>query len=165
MQKLLYFICPTDCLEPIINNTFRQENYYISSLGNSIVFDNKAMDQLKELITSNNIREISFVLSYDNRVILDALGNQDFSEISGLNHFYKEIIRKKKDSEASWQTWNPQLLILSYYLNDKIRELKFRLNGLFFDRLKISGKIYNRRENIFKNIYSDSICIEYFGLN
>ncbi len=165
MQKLLYFICPTDCLESIINHTFRHENYYYSSLGNSVEFDNEVVGQIKELILIKNIREISFVLSSDNRIVLDALSNQDFSDITGLNNYHNHIIKEKERSEVFWKTLNHQRLILSYHLNGKMKELKLRLNDSFFDQLKISGQIYNKQENTFHAIYPELICVEYLNLN
>lgn len=56
MQKHLYFICPTDHLETVINNTFKQENYYCNSLGNSIKFDSEMVGQINVLIETKNIR-------------------------------------------------------------------------------------------------------------
>ena len=165
MQKHLYFICPTDCLEPIINKAFKQENYYFSSLGNSIEFENKIVNALRKLIKTKSIEEISFVLSSDNDIISDALGRQYFSAFAGLNTVYKQLRSKKEYLDFSWQTRNPQHLILSYYLNEKINKLRFELEGLFCCPLRISGKIYNRKENVFEEIYPGLICNDYFNLN
>lgn len=130
-----------------------------------MIFDAIMLGKIKELILTNNIREISFILANDNRIVLDALGNQNFSDISGLNNFYNHIIRKKEHSEVSWKTLDHQFLILSYHLNGKIKELKLGLNDSSFDQLKITGKIYNRQENHFNDIYPDLICLECFHLN
>ncbi|MDN5202742.1 hypothetical protein QQ008_15240 [Fulvivirgaceae bacterium BMA10] len=165
MQNHLHFVCPTDYLEPIINNSFKHRNYYYTSLGNSVVFNDKIINQIEGLIKKNNIRKISFVLSNDNRIVLDALGNHDFPEITGLNNFHYEITRQKECSEMLWQTCNRQFSILSYYLNKKIKELELELSNLSIDQIKISGKIYNKQESIFSDIYSDLICREYFSLN
>ena len=165
MQNCLYFVCPTDYLESVINRTFRHKSYYYSSLGNSVVFDSNTIRQVKSLIRKYNIREVSFVLSYDNRIVLDALGDQDYSEIRGLDNFYNEIKRQKKSSEESWQSCNRRFSILSYYLNKKIKELHAELDSLFADGITIKGKIYNKQERIFADIYSDLISSEYFILN
>ena len=164
MSKL-YFICPTDSLEPIINDTFTSGSYYYTSLGNSITFDKHVMRQIKKLIRTKKIQEIYFVLSNDNRILLDALGNQNFSDITGLNDFYTQIIQQKKDSETSWQGQNHQSLILSNHLNNKIKELKLELSGSMADRLKIGGKIYHKKENIFSDTYHNLIAMECFSLN
>lgn len=44
MHKCLYLVCPTDCLEPIINNTFKQEHYFYTSLGNAFVADSETLN-------------------------------------------------------------------------------------------------------------------------
>ncbi|BDS11058.1 hypothetical protein [Aureispira anguillae] len=165
MQNHLYFICPTDNLETIIDYTFRGRNYYYTSLGNSIVFNNDTTWQIQKLINKNHINKISFILSNDNRIILDALGNQGFSKVTGLNNCYDEIIKQKKLSEKSWQRYKRQFSIISYHLNKKIKELRFGINGSFASQLKISGKIYHRQEQVFKDIYPDLICRESFSLN
>ena len=165
MQNCLYFICPTDHLEAVIDCTFRHRSYYYTSLGNSVIFDGNTIRQLKSLIRKNNIGEVAFVLSHDNRIVLDALGGQDFSEIRGLNNFYNEIKRQKRYSEESWQICNRQFSILSYYLNKKIKELHAELDRLFADQINISGKIYNKQEHVFADIYSDLICRKRLSLN
>lgn len=165
MLKHLYFICPTDFLEGVIENVFKQENYFYPSLGNSITFDKNSVEQLSRLLETKNINEIFFVLSDDNRIVLDALGKQDFSRIAGLNNFYDHINRQKEYSESSWQTYNQESLVLSYHLNNKINELRLGLNTIFFNPLNISGKIYNRQKKVFYDIYPDLICREYFHLN
>ncbi len=164
MTKTLYFICPTDCLEPIINYTFQQENYYYSSLGNSTSFDSNMLVQIKELIKSKNIDEILFILSNNNRIISDAIGKQCFSEINGLSFFYNQVI-EKSNSKVSWKVWEDPTLLLSHLLNIKIKELTTGLR-YFLDQLpKISGKIYDREEKVFLAIHSDLICKGYANFN
>ena len=124
MQSRLYFICPSDHIEPIINCSFKSRNYYYTSLGNSVVFDHHTVNQIEHLILKHDIKEISFVLSDTNPIIFDALGKQDFSGIRGLNDFYDEILRQKEHSQVLWRECNRKFLILSYYLNYKIRELQ-----------------------------------------
>lgn len=165
MKKLLYFTCPTDCLETIINDTFQDENYYCSSLGNSISFKNNTLEETKKLIREKKIREIAFVLSYNNRIVLDALSRQDFSDISGLNGFYKQVIKQKKQAVLYWQGGNLQFLLLSYYLNKKIKELRGGLSDSLAEQLVISGKIYNKQQQIFKDIYSALICLDHKNFN
>ncbi|MEO1257238.1 MAG: hypothetical protein AAFZ15_00515 [Bacteroidota bacterium] len=165
MQKHLYFVCPSDYLETVIDKTFRQENYYCTSLGNSMVFDLDTVEEIIKLLKSKNINEVSFVLSDDNSIVQDALEKQDFSGITVLNDFYDKIIAHQEHSEVSWQICNRKFLILSYHLNNKIKELKLGLKTIYFNGLKINGLIYKRQENIFQDIYSDLICREFFYLN
>ena len=165
MRKVLFLLCPTDCLEPIINSTFKYENYFYTSLGNSFVSDSETIKNIKELVRKHNIREIYFVLSNDNKIILDALGGQFFSDIRDLQNFYVEVIRQKEHSEVLWQTNNRQFSILSYYLNNKIKELRLELGHLSNLPIKINGKIHNREDHTFKQIYPDLICLEKHNLN
>ncbi|MEM8909599.1 MAG: hypothetical protein AAGD05_17255, partial [Bacteroidota bacterium] len=158
-------ICPTDCLESTINGAFKEENYYCSSLGNSITFDHQMLSKTKKLIRTKNIDHISFILSSDNSIVLDALGNQDFISIRGLNHFYTQVNWQKKQATLSWKAKNNPHLILSYYLNYKIKELKDGLKEPALEQLKIDGKIYHKQENIFRNIYSEFVCTKYSILN
>ena len=165
MQKHLYFICPTDHLEKVIDNTFNQEHYYFTSLGNSVIFDSNRIGWLSELLTTKNIHEISFVISDDNRIVLDAMKTQDYSGITGLNNFYNYILKQEEYADVLWQTSNRQFLVLSYHLNKKIKELRLGLKYKYAEELKIDGKIYNREEMNFRGIYSELVCKESFGLN
>lgn len=165
MHNTLFLLCPTDCLEPIINNTFKQENYFYTSLGNSFSSDVKTLEHIKALIVRNNIRKIYFVLSNDNQIILNALEGHFFPEVKGLKTFYNEVTNLKELSETLWLTNNRQFSILSHYLNKKMKELKFQLFTLFNYPIEIKGQIFDRSENTFKNIYTDLICIEKYSLN
>lgn len=165
MHKCLHLICPTDGLESTINNRFNYDNYFYTSLGNSVVFDDNTVCQIKSLIKKHDIKEVSFVLSSENSIVFDALGNQNFSDIRGLNNFYLEINKQRVHSRELWRIDDNQYAILSYYLNNKINELQFELNNLHIKPIKISGKIYNKQEGIFDSIYSDLLCIKKYALN
>ena len=165
MKKSLHFICPTDGLETIIDGAFRQENYYYSSLGNSVLFNRKMLRDLKKLILEKNITEISFVLCNNNRIVSDAFSNQGFSGIRGLNNFYDKVMEQKERVEILWKTLNTESLILSYYLNQKIKELEKGLSRLAIKGLKFSGKIYDKKEDSFKDIYPNLICMDYPNFN
>lgn len=157
MKKLLYFICPTDGLEAIINTAFPNENYYYTSLGNSVTFNQEVLKQTKKLIQKRKIEEIAFVLADDNRIMLDAVGQRNHLDITGLGRFYHQVSLQKKKAELSWQTNNASFLLESYFLNEKIKEFKHGLNEAL---IKVSGKIYQRRTRIFKDVYPDFICLE-----
>lgn len=165
MQKHLYFVCPTDCLEPVINKSCGNKNYFYTSLGNSVVFDQDTTMYLRQMLLKHNIQEISFVLSITNPIITDALKNQDFMDIRGLSNFYDKVIRQKGHSNVLANEQNRRFTIISYHLNQKIKELQRALDGLNIARSKIRGKIYNGKENVFDEIYSHLVCTEYFSLN
>ncbi|MEX0315227.1 MAG: hypothetical protein AB3N18_13710 [Allomuricauda sp.] len=130
-----------------------------------MTFDEDTSTHIRRLILKYGIKEISFVLSITNPIIIDALENQDFADIRGLSDFYHEVLRQKGYSEVLCGDHKRQFIILSYHLNKKIRELQLVLNGLDMGRLKIGGKIYNNQEKAFNEIYSDLVCTEYFSLN
>ena len=165
MTRQLYFICPTDGMEPTIDGAFGNLNYFYTSLGNSVVFDKDTMFHIKSLLLNHGIKEIFFVLSDGNPIIKDALGNRHFSGIQGLDLFYAEISRQKQYSEVLCNEYNRQSLVLSYYLNKKIKELMSELNGLNVGKIHVKGKIYKKQENIFNEIYPDLVCTEYFSRN
>lgn len=165
MHKTLFLLCPTDCLEPIVNDTFKHENYFYSSLGNSFISDIETIKYIKELVKKQNIQKIYFILSEDNKIILDALGSRFFGKVRGLKKQYANIVRQQEHSQTFWHTEDSQFSILSYYLNDQIKKLQFELGNLCSNTIKIRGKIYNRHEDIFKNIYHDLVCVEKYSLN
>lgn len=165
MQKHLFFICPTDHLEIIINDTFKHENYYVTSLGNSISFNANKVEEINALIESKGINEISFVLSDNNCIVVDALEKQNFASINGLSNLYHQIIRQKERTRIIWQTQNIQTSVFSYYLTTKVDELAPQLNKWFINYLKINAKIYNRQKNVFHEVFSDLIYNQNFILN
>lgn len=161
----LYFICPTDSLEAIINNEFSTSNYYYASLGNSINLNNKTINSLEELIIKNGIVEINLILANDNCIIKDALGDQHYSNITGLNEFYYQLKYQKKFLDLFWKQVKKEDLMLSFYLNNKVKELEIMMKSFFINPIKINGKIYNKQERIFKDISFDSLVGDYFSLN
>ena len=66
MEPQLYFICPTDHLEHIINDQLGGVNYFYFSLGNSLGFDVETLEQLSSFLNEKRIENISFVLSDSN---------------------------------------------------------------------------------------------------
>lgn len=165
MQKSLFLICPTDCLESEINNSFKYENYFYTSLGNSFIYDVETINHIKKLVKKHNIREIYFVLSNDNQIILDALGNQDFSDIRKLKGFYSEITKHKDHLSIAHRASQLKFSIISYYLNIKIKHLKKELNNILNYSIKIGGKVYHKQDKMFTTIYSDLIYIKKYNLN
>lgn len=165
MYKRLCLVCPTDCLESIIDKKFRSKNYFYTSLGNSLVFDHSTMRQIEQLVKKYGINEILFVLSCENRIILDGLKHQHFSVIRGLNNLYEELILHKKRSEIMKYHGDKQFLMLSYYLNRKITQLQIQLNNLLLRPIEVTGKIYKGKQCAFNNVYSGLACMDKFHFN
>ena len=165
MHKCIYLICPTDCLEYTITKTFKYQNYFYTSLGNSFNYSIRTLESISSIIKKHNIKEICFVLSTDNKIVEDALGNKEYSNIGTLRNFYNEITIQKKHSKIFLQGDNHQFAVLSFYLNKKIKELELQITNLLNESIKIRGKVYNRDKNKFTNIYSDLVCLEKHHLN
>ena len=165
MQKRLFLLCPTDTLESTINKISSGDNYFYTSLGNSFDVDSETLQHIKELVDKQEICKIYFVLSNDNKIILDALGGQFFSHISGLKKCYKEVKKQQRNAEIIEKSEGSQFSILSYYLNRKRKELQFQLDHLCAHDVAVSAKIYNKQENSFRDIYADLICLERHSLN
>ncbi|TCI94772.1 hypothetical protein [Tenacibaculum sp. M341] len=165
MRKHLYFICPTDCLETVIDSTFKNENYFYTSLGNSVVFNSQTLLQLKQIVRKHLITKVIFVLSDENYIILDALENQKYEYITGLRDFYQEMSTHKKYATVTSSTTNRAFYILSHYLNIKIKELQFEFHQSFLDSVQISAKIYNKQGDTFSDIYPSLVCIDKYCLN
>ncbi len=81
-----------------------------------------------------------------------------------MKKIYKEIEKQKRASEMLWKTENNSLSILSYYLNNRIKEFQFKL-GKLSNQLIIIGKIYNEYNKSLTNIYPDLLCLEEHFLN
>jgi len=165
MRKCLFIICPTDCIESIINKTFECESYFYTSLGNAFIHDHKTIQYLNRILQKHAIKHICFVLSFNNTIVLDAIGSSKVSNISILNHLYKDINHHQSSSKLITTSHSYQFTVFSYHLNDKIKTLKCQLNAIRKQTVTIQGKIYNRQQNIFNNIYSDLLCLERHHLN
>lgn len=165
MSKNLFLICPTDGLEPVIRNRFNGHSFFYTSLGNTLDMDEMALEQISELIEANDISTITLILSEDNRIVLDALDHQRFYKISGLIESYQSLTEHKKRVQESWQTHDQHTMILSYYLNQKIKELQSGLQSLLTNQPEINGRLYSKSYRSFRDIYSDLFCMHSNQLN
>ena len=90
---------------------------------------------------------------------------QTFPKISGLQNFNNSINQSKKQSELFWKTSEPVFSALSYYLNQKIRQLQLNLSHELTQSVNLEGKIYIKSQNKFVDIYPDVVCLRDYGLN
>ncbi len=165
MLKHLYFVCPSDHLEPIINGRFRDRHYFLSSLGNSIVFDQGVADEVKQLILRHDITEITFVLAENNAFATSSFQSHQLMNVSGLSEVQANFSKQRRLVEEFWQTDDHQSLTISYYLNLKINELQQRLDFSGTPVHKITGKIYSRKAQEFEDIHSNLVCLDSFKMN
>ena len=165
MGKHLYFVCPTDNLETIIESHFQNKNYFFSSLGNSLGFSFEVVEEINSLIENKAITEINFVLADNNKLISGGINDERFDELSSLENFYDIIQTQKKQTEAVWNKIDSRIPIISYYLNLKIQELNNQLIDVFDKNITINGKIYKTNANSFNEIHADLLHLDKFILN
>lgn len=165
MQKNLYFLCPSENLEAVIEKRYPQENYFLSSLGNSISFSDDFILDINSLIESKGIGKITFILSNNNRFILDAMKNQEFKYIKELKEYYKTIEKRKVLTIKSYKNKNFTSLITSHILKTKINELNSNLFDWIRNKISIEGKIYDPTKNIFFDVRINIIEPESLFLN
>ena len=165
MRKSLFLLCPTDCLESIINMEFSSKNYFYTSLGNAFVSERETTENIKCLIAKHQITNVCFVLSSDNEIILDAMQGQFFDQIKGLDDLYAQIEKEKESSEVMFPTARREFSVISYFLNHKIRELEMGLGNLSSQKIDFSGQVYSAFEDSFRPIYSPLACLEKYNLN
>ncbi len=165
LQGHLYFVCPTDNMETLVNNNFDQDNYYVTSLGNSIPFDMSLIEEISALIEVKRIRNITFVLSNENRLLIDAIEHQTYTGLQGLDDFYSLIGRYTKDFTKMWRTNDLHTQVLSFYLDMKTNELRSKLNSWLANELTIDAKIYDTQSHIFNNISVNRHQLQPFNLN
>ena len=165
MNETLFLVCPSDCLEARINEQFNTVNYFYTSLGNSFNIDQGSFKNIQELITNHSIKNIYFVLSSDNRFILDALERHSIFIDKRLASFYKEIYKHKYLSEKTWITDNEEHLIISHFLNKNIEQLDQKLHSITTYPLTIKGLIFDSLNNNFLPIYSNLTMLNKHQLN
>lgn len=165
MQKSLFLICPTDSIEWIINRHFESVNYFYTSLGNAFLSDANSLTKIKELIEVHHIQKIYFVLSSKNEIILDAMEGQFFTNIRGLQKLYDQIDEHIRHSKSSWIAEDRKHSVFSYFLNQKIKNLRSDLEGLHSEKLDIKGFVYESEAQNFRPIYSDLTCVQKHYLN
>jgi hypothetical protein len=153
MRKHLFFVCPTDSLEAIIEQSFEQENYFFTSLANSIRFDESVCQAINRLLEAKSITDISFVLSADNYLILDALSYCDYRQLKGLACFYSDIQFQKIQCNKFWKRKNLLISVLSYFLFSKMNQLYPKINRTEAGKLRIDCQIYYKSQGIFKEAY------------
>ena len=165
MKKAIYFVCPTDCLENEISQTYKGDKFFYTSLGNTFSTNHESMTEIAKLIKDHKIEEIHFILSDQNQIILDAIKDQAFNGVRGLASFYTSIQKQWKESEKVWQTIDQQHFLLSYFLNNRITEMHFQLGAHNVTYVEMIGKIYKRDQGVFCNIYPDLIYKDRLQLN
>lgn len=166
LNNHLYFICPTDNLEVIINKTFKENNYYFTSLANTIMFDVDEVGHISSLIETEQISKITFVLSDDNQIIKEVLHNKDYSNTEWMKKFHLYINSQKKRFNLLTNKQHSTTPILSYYLNSSVKKLKHELSAFWFsNQVTVDATIYDRKKNRFNKTSLDRFYKDHFHLN
>lgn len=165
MDNCLYMICPSDNLEPVILDRFKGHKYFYTSLGNHLSLDHGSLLEIASLIVKDHVDEITIVLSEDNRIVRDALSNQDYAGITGLDEVYKDLIMHQRDVSSAWLGYDHYTMILSYYINEKIENLRSDLSNYLEYLPQINGKLYSKDYESFRDVHSNLVCIESTILN
>ena len=114
--------------------------------------------KLKQFIEISNINispiEITGKHLQDFLEYINDLGMTAYSQariLSGLKAFYKDILEQKKHSETICTANDFKFLILSYFLNIKIKKLQYELAQEIGHPNNVGGKIFNIYKNEFNN--------------
>ena len=81
-----------------------------------------------------------------------------------MNRYQQEIKDKKEQVKIIDQEGNNQHLLLSYILNNKIKQLEYQLADSI-KKIKISAKVYNRVTNDFLDVYSELFNFQKYNMN
>lgn len=165
MDAALFLLCPTDCLESIINKEYKGKNFFYVSLGNTFRCDAKTIETIEGLVLKHHIKDIYFVLSKQNKIISKAMVGQNYPHILGLQNFQSVIDYHKEQAKLFWNPNDIIFLTLSYFLNQKIDQLQQKLKSEFNQSVNIKGKIYLKAKNIFVDIYPNLVCLTDESLN
>ena len=165
MLKHLYFICPTDNIETIIENTFSNTNYYLSSLGNTINFDQGFIEEVNAQIRAKGISEITFILSDTNRIILDLYSLEEKKSMENIDKFFSNQRKNKEDKAISEHEAVFHSQLIATYLYSKIRELQLAMSESSYNHLKVNAQVYNRQMNMFTKIKNSTACYSSFSIN
>ena len=165
MFNKLYFICPTDNIESIINSKLNDNNFYITSLANSITFNYDFIKELHSIIESKKISEITFVLSDDHKLINDAIENKEYNKnIRSLDYLNLKISSQKNFFKKESTKSEIRLGLISHLLNQKKHELK-NITDSFGQELDINTLVYNKEVNEFTKVKSKLLNLDFFNLN
>lgn len=153
MMTRLFLICPTDFLETKLNKMFKGENYFLTSLANSIDFGSENIGQIKKLLIEKNVEEIIVVIRSDNNLVKEnhllkaCINNKALSNILKNSNQCNRFINHFKRSEDT------QMLFNSCLLNNKVQALQNELKDLDLS-ISVDPLIYNSSdEKLDKTIH------------
>ena len=153
VEATLYFICPTDFLETVINATFSGDNYFLTSLGNSINLEENHVAEICELIEKRSIASISFILSDDNKFIQNTLNSQKACCPFKMKRPPWKDVKKRNESTRPFFCPNSCTYpAIANYLDSRIKELDQVLSKNYGVSKRIDAKLYVRQKNTFVDL-------------
>lgn len=166
MHKQLFFICPTDYLELVINNNFNCENYFYSTLANSFLFNNDAIGYISSLLEYENIREITFVLSDENNLLFGSLAEDKVFNSNRLIKMKQDILLQNNKLKVLSRGLDANLFLATYFLIKKANSFKNDLNNCWFkDQIRINTKVYITKKKQFRTVEYNTLINNCFQLN
>ncbi|MEM7161199.1 MAG: hypothetical protein AAF487_02050 [Bacteroidota bacterium] len=165
MRKKLYFICPTDHLEMEIDRITRVENFYFSSLANSIYLDQETVGQLSDLIETHQIQEINLVLSDENLFWKDDLSFLEATKTKGIIEASKQTKSKRKELRKHFEAEHLNDIVLKHFLKAKQKEMQSRLPKWISASLIFKSFLYVKQKRSLERIRFDRLELLKFSLN
>lgn len=164
MINTLFLICPTDYMEPLIEEYFVGNKYFYTSLGNSIhLSDDNTFGQIKQFIRKRNISKIVFVLKENNKIFKEVINHSSFEEIRSLGDLYHEVKHHKSlVSHHANKAVGRKLCIFSF-LSNKVLSLKIMLKDNFL-LVDVDAIVFAESYPYFINV-SPPTSLEYFSHN
>lgn len=164
MKNTLFLICPTDYMEPVIEEYFVGNKYFYTSLGNSIhLRDDNTFGQIKQFIRKKNISKIVFVLKENNKIFKDAMSHSSFEEIRSLGDLYDELKYHKSLFSHHNNKVIRRKLCVSSFLSNKVLSLKNMLMGNF-PQLVVEAILFAESDPYFINVLPPT-SMDYFSQN
>ncbi|MCH2197446.1 MAG: hypothetical protein MK081_01580 [Flavobacteriales bacterium] len=163
-MKNLFFICPTDGLEMAIHNQSSAKNYFLSSLGNALVFDQKAMIDIVDFIIAKDIETVNCVLSTTNYIVAEmfeigTVNPMDLQSKSDQNRKTRgkgKVICLANDLSHS---------LVGLYLRKQLETLNAIIRSEHQVNLNIQGYIFDSYTNKFIDLRPSGNVVERSTLN
>ncbi len=141
--KGLFFVCPTDRIEALIEKKYRGEAYFYSALGVYVEFDFKTQHDLIDMISTNRIDQIVFISSMGNAFYKRAL-----DEPQKWNYPVSKALVRAREKNAGQCLYspaffsNPYRLVAGYLQDQKERLLSTDYLGKYVEKEAISVEVY-----------------------
>lgn len=165
MPGHLYFVCPTDHLETVIESHFSGDHYFVSSLGNSIDFNSKFATYLANLIETKGITEISFVLAEDNVMLKNVQKIKEFKGLRRLHKFYQSNLKSKTYGKDEKHKLYSKLPEVYNCLCLRVEDFNSQVSNRYSEAVRVNAKVYYRQKNNFKEVSSHMDLIRHICLN